>query len=125
MLLARVSARTHMRTRTHAERHRIQGQVENSMCVYVSVFAGTSKSTKAESCSEKLLCTSAVFLSFSSGGGGAVDGFLSGSRGHSGGGGLKFVCAPVRVSERVGEARWRKSDRGITGVDGCLDRQSA
>lgn len=53
--------------------------------------------------------------------------FLSGLRRPvgGGGGGSKLVCAAVRVSERVGEDRWRKSDRGITGVDGCLDRQSA
>lgn len=32
------------------------------------------------------------------------------------------LCVCVRESE---QERWRERDRGITGVEGCLDRQSA
>ncbi len=52
-------------------------------------------------------------------GGGAVGAFLSGLRGVT-------VCVRVYVCVSESEReRWRERDRGITGVEGCLDRQSA
>lgn len=49
--------------------------------------------------------------------GGGVGAFLSGLRGVT-----VSVCVYLRESER---GRWKERDRGITGVEGCLDRQSA
>ena len=61
-------------------------------------------------------------------GGGGVSAFLSGLRGVTRCVYLS-VCVCVCVCVLcVGESeweRWRERDRGITGVEGCLDRQSA